>query len=215
MLFLLILILFLLILFIPITIKIYFKRNKSETKFKLDVCIFYGHPALCIKIPYLPQLMMKLPGQIVIQIRNKLLKFIQQYIHPEKDVQKKYDNKKSLNIYENLINYKSLNIIISTLSLHCEKLNLNLQYGLNKAAITASLYGFIYSFLGCLMSFMDYKICDFKNKPEINIKPVFNTNSFSIKFEGIFSMFPVKIIYTLIKLIFYHLRRRYNARRSN
>ncbi|MFA6808182.1 MAG: DUF2953 domain-containing protein, partial [Eubacteriales bacterium] len=94
------------------------------------------------------------------------------------------------------------------------KAELVLEIGFNDAAYTGMVTGLVWAFLGNMNS-KAIRTVDFKNNNfNVDVKPNFNRQIFSLYFKSIISLRISHIIFTIFKL-FKIARRLKNGRSSN
>ncbi|MBK5652833.1 MAG: DUF2953 domain-containing protein, partial [Rhizobium sp.] len=111
-----------------------------------------------------------------------------------------------ISMYDIYIKNKSgLNHILDYFSskISIKDVNINIEFGLIDAYITSITYGAVCSFLGIIISILDRQLNIQYSK--IDIKPLFNDESFRLNFNCIITLKIGHIINTGIKAAYYLL----------
>lgn len=175
-------------------LRIEYKKTYDCNVITIYLTSLYGIIRYGIKLP--PEdLLYKMQKYLIKLERRKIIKKEIEFIIPQTideviDVIKKYRQKYLLK--KNAINY-----ILKKMSFH--EFSLYIKYGLFDAYITGILYGFIYSVLICIATFIK-AYCDLDLK-RIDIKPIFNEYIFEMEFNCIITIKVGDIITELKKFL--------------
>lgn len=175
-------------------LRIQYKKTYDCNIITIHLSGLYGIIRYRIKLPP-KDLLCKMQKYVAKLERRKIIKKEIKFIKPETideiiDVIQKY--KQNYLLKKNAIFY-----ILKKMSFH--DLSLYIKYGLFDAYITGILYGFIYSVLIYIVTFIK-AYCDL-NLRKIDIKPIFNEYIFEMEFNCIITIKVGDIITGLKKFL--------------
>ncbi|MFW5998122.1 MAG: DUF2953 domain-containing protein [bacterium] len=197
------LLLCLIILFTPVEFRIIYSKHKQKNSFSLDVNIFYKIHGIKIEIPYIQSKLTPFFLKIHAEISTILSRILP--AKKEKELDKEFNIENiNINYIKNVLDFflnkQRRKLIYSSLNLHCNILNLRINYGFNDPAYTGFNYGMIWALISYIIKEIDENICQI-NTSEINIIPDFENSKLNIFFKGIFTLYFGNIILTVIRLL--------------